>query len=395
VEHVTPIAYPKGLVDFFDQQVLASYRNESQKYVITSDNVEGKLTVTDEYYRELEAAGKTEEYISVRFGYRALRDGNLAVVVWLPDLLEKSRHHAPKWAAFRLRNADWTTEPDERFENWIRRYIEGSFEVDNGPLYYLGEAIQIVNGLTSELVDIPLYKHELDQKQVGYPAGENTHRYEDAHRTLYGYLIDGLDKNCISALGTRLGKTLRIGSKKTVEALTTLFPALEHGTYFMRSVSLVSDQRRLASHSARRPAKSFPAFSTFTNDLHLCLNGVKEVLAMIEKESGVDGKGASDRHEAKKWLPRIVRSPKPNYSIVQASRMKGKTIEKVELGTRDDIKEVHGSEAIVIYFTDGSIMGLDTGSNAWNVATSEKPFRPEDLHVDFRVQWVPPLPKKP
>jgi hypothetical protein len=163
----------------------------------------------------------------------------------------------------------------------------------------------------------------------------------------------------------------------------------------MPSVSLVSDQRRLASHSARRPAKSFPAFSTFTSDLYLCLNGVKEVLSVIEKEFGVDGKGANARHDAKKWLPRIVGQSQPNYSIVQASRMKGKTIEKVEYGTREDIKEVHGSEAIIIYFTDGSIMGLDTGSNAFNVAGTEKPFRPEDLSVDFMVHWVPPLLKKP
>jgi hypothetical protein len=395
MEHITPISYPKGLVDFFDQQILAPYRNEPHKYEITSDNFEGTLTVTGEYYKELESAGKTNEYISISFGYRTLRDGNLALVVWLPDLLEKSKHHAPRWAAFRLKSADWTTQRDERFENWVRRYIEGSFDVDNGPLFSLGETIQIVNGLTSELVGIPLYKHELDPKQVSYPAGENTHRYEDAHKTLYGYLIDGLDKDCMSALGNKLGKFLRLGSKKTVDALTTLFPALEHGTHFMRSIDLVSAQRRLASHSARPTAKNFSAFSTFTKDLYLCLDGVKEVLAMLENEFGIDGKGAADRYKAKKWLPKIVLPPHPHYSIVEALRMKGKTIEKVEVGTREDIKEAHGSEAIIVYFTDGSIMGLDTGSNAWNLASGEKPFHAEDLHVDFRVQWVPPLSKKP
>ena len=211
---------------------------------------------------------------------------------------------------------------------------------------------------------------------------------------MYGYLIDGLDKGCISALGTKLGRTLKIGSQKTVEALITLFPALGDGTHFIRSADLLSRQRRLASHSARPPAKSFPAFSTFTNDLYLYLGGLKEVLSMIEKEFGVDGKGAFGRHEARKWLPRIVRPPLPSHSVAQASRMEGKTIEKVEMGTRDDIKQVHGSESIIIYFTDGSIVGLDTGSNAWNVATSGEPFRAEDLHIDFRMQWVPPLPKK-
>lgn len=387
------IQYPKGLIGFFDQQVLAAYRNDPHKYEITSDNFEGTITVTDEYYRELEAVERTKEYLNIRFGYRTLIDGNLTLAVWLPDLLEKSKHHAAKWAAFHIKTEDWM-EPDERFENWVRRYIEGSWDVDNGPLFYLGETIQIVNGLTAELVGIPLYKHELDDRQVSYPAGENTHRYEDAHKTLYGYLIDGLDKDCMSALGTELGKALKIGSKKSVEALKMLFPALENGKYFIQSVNLVSDQRRRASHSARPPAKSFPAFSTFSNDLYLCLNGVKEVLTMIENEFGVDGKGAHDRHEAKKWLPKIAAPANPHGLILQVSRMKGKTIEKVEYGTREDIKQVHGSEAILIYFTDGSIMGLDTGSNAFNVAESEQPFRAEDLHIDFMVHWVQPLKKK-
>jgi hypothetical protein len=387
------IQYPKGLIGFFDQQVLAAYRNDPHKYEITSDNFEGTITVTDEYYRELEAVERTKEYLNIRFGYRTLIDGNLTLVVWLPDLFDKSKHHAAKWAAFHIKTEDWM-EPDERFENWVRRYIEGSWDVDNGPLFYLGETIQIVNGLTAELVGIPLYKHELDDRQVSYPAGENTHRYEDAHKTLYGYLIDGLDKDCMSALGTEFGKTLKIGSKKSVEALKMLFPALENGKYFIQSVNLVSDQRRRASHSARPPAKSFPAFSTFSNDLYLCLNGVKEVLTMIENEFGVDGKGAHERHEAKKWLSKLSAPANPHGLILQVSRMKGKTIEKVEYGTREDIKQVHGSEAIIIYFTDGSIMGLDTGSSAFNVAESEQPFRAEDLHIDFMVHWVQPLKKK-
>jgi len=116
---------------------------------------------------------------------------------------------------------------------------------------------------------------------------------------------------------------------------------------------------------------------------------------VIEKEFGLDGKAAHDRSEAKKGLPTIVAPPEPNYSIVQAQRMVGKTIDKVEIGTREDIKEVHGSEAIIIHFTDGSIMGLDTGSNAYNVAMLEKPFQAEDLHIDFQVHWVPPLCNKP
>src|ERR1039458_4025469 len=102
-----------NILGYFDQQVLASYRNEPHKYTLASDYFEGTLTVTDEYYRELEAANKTEEYISIRFGYRTLKDGSLALVVWLPGLFEKSKAHVPKWAAFHLKHPTWSETEDE------------------------------------------------------------------------------------------------------------------------------------------------------------------------------------------------------------------------------------------------------------------------------------------
>ena len=70
---VMSIPYPEGLIGFLDQQVLAAYRNEPHKYEIMSDNFEGTLTVTDEYYRELEAVVTTNECISIRFGYTISR----------------------------------------------------------------------------------------------------------------------------------------------------------------------------------------------------------------------------------------------------------------------------------------------------------------------------------
>ena len=46
------------------------------------------------------------------------------------------------------------------------------------------------------------------------------------------------------------------------------------------------------------------------------------------------------------------------------------TIGKVEFGFRHDINGVHQSELLLIYFTDGSIMGIDTGSDrGFKVAT--------------------------
>lgn len=378
---------------YFDQQVLASYRNELHKFRIESDYFEGELTVTDKYFSELELSGKTNESVSIRFGYRTLRDGNLAVVVWLPDLFEKSKAHIQRWSAFHLKDPEWTTEFDERFNNWVLRYLEGCWDVDNGPLHYLGQTIKIINSLTTELVDTPLYKHEIDET-LHYPTAENTHRYQDSHKELYGYLIDALDKDCISHLASRLGKSLKIGDKNTIQAITKLFPALETSLNFMPAFNLVSEQRRLASHGVRQPAENYPSFSQFTKDLFLCLEAIKELLTMLESEFGISGEAAYKRNEAKKWLPCIDRPSESHFSIVQASQMKGKTIENVEYGFRKDKQGIHGSEALIIYFTDGSIMGLHAGSNVNHLVSDENGLHPEDFHVNFIVDWVPELPKR-
>jgi hypothetical protein len=38
-------------------------------------------------------------------------------------------------------------------------------------------------------------------------------------------------------------------------------------------------------------------------------------------------------------------------------------------------------------------MSVETGSNVRNLVSDENSLRPEDFRVDFRVHWVPELPK--
>ena len=73
--------------------------------------------------------------------------------------------------------------------------------------------------------------------------------------------------------------------------------------------------------------------------------------------------------------------------------MVGKTVERIEYGFRENPEDVHASEALIIYFTDGSIMGPQTASNAENLMTDENGLRPEDFRVDFMVNWAPELPR--
>jgi hypothetical protein len=387
----------QGLLGYFDQQVLASYRNEPQKYMIESDSFEGHLTITNskEYTEKLKLTGPDENYLDIRFGYRTLQSGDLALVVWLPDL-EKATAHQAKWIAFHLANPQWTKDVDERFENWVKRYMEGSWDVDNGPKHYLIEAMKTINGLTAELVEVPLYKHIVDET-LGFPSAQNTHRYQDAHNELYGCLIDGLDKECISKLAARLNLELKFDNDNTIKSIKKLFPELGEPSNFDSITTLVSKHRREASHAKRPKAEEFPAFEAYTKGLTLCVQALKDLIKILENKLGVNAEMAYERHEAKKQLPIIARPSQPHFSIVNANRMEGKTVERVEYGFREDLEGVHGSEAMIFHFTDGSIMSIDTGSNAFNLACVKSDLNPEDFHVDFRIHWVPSLtiPEKP
>ncbi|QNI32038.1 hypothetical protein H7849_24015 [Alloacidobacterium dinghuense] len=386
------IAPAKHLLGYFDQQALAPYHNEPEKYLIETDAFEGRLTVTSSYYKELEEADRTDEWLDLRFGYRALASGELAVVLWLPDL-RKATKHQQRWLGFHLQAPIWTLESDERFLKWVMRYLEGSWDIDNGPRHHLSETLKTINGLTNEMVGIPLYKHVIDES-LGFPIAENTHRYQDAHRTLYGYLIDGIDKDCLARLGAYAGTPINLASDKTITAVTKLLPQLGKPSKFIKATSLVSTQRRIAAHAVRPKAERFPAFSAFTEDLALCVDALKELLGALESLLRVNGILARNRNEAKARLPRIDKQVHHFASILEASQMAGKTVQKVESGIREEIAGLHGSDVLLIHFTDGSILGIDTGSNVFNITSNRNDLRPEEFQTDFHLTWVPSLSQK-
>ncbi len=380
------------MLGYFNQQVLASYRAESEKYELKTDSFEGQVTLTRSYSAELERAGDTDRYLDVRFGYRTLETGDLAIVVWRPDIFTASKHLS-SWRGFHLEDPCWTRTQDDRFTKWVARYLLGSWDIDNGPKHYIGEAIDTINGLTMEAVGIALYKYRIDSS-LAYPAAENNHRYQDAHATLYGYLIDGLSKECLEKIARYLGRNENFQNDKPLKALNRLIPQLAKASAFAAAMSTVLEQRRLASHSVRPSAVHFSAFSTFTRDLGACLAGVHELQSILETLLGMNATAARKRHEAKARLPNMDRPVQRLASVLDAFQMVGKTISKIEVAEREEWSDVHNSEVLVIHFTDESILASDSGSNVKNITSQRNDLRPEDIHIDFRLSWVPLLTKK-
>ena len=87
-------------------------------------------------------------------------------------------------------------------------------------------------------------------------------------------------------------------------------------------------------------------------------------------------------------LPKIVGGVESHYSICEATRMVGKTVEKVEFGMREAIEDVHQSEVLCVKFTDGAMLAIDTGSNGLNLEHNAA-TKPNEFHVDFMLRWVP------
>lgn len=125
------------IIGYFDPTVLAAYRAEPDKYEVKTDFFEGEVRTTESHYAFLDEATRSAAYIGVRFGFRTLADGSLALAAYLPDLIDRSGDHLPRWQGFLIREPQWSDYgDDERFKRWVQRYFEGSWDVDNGPARY-------------------------------------------------------------------------------------------------------------------------------------------------------------------------------------------------------------------------------------------------------------------
>ncbi len=376
------LASYEHLVEFFDQAVLAAYLQQPDRFTVKTDHFEGHLSSE---YAEGSVPG---DPIDVRFGYRTQENGDLAIAAFSPDLHRKSAGHVKRWMAFKLVAPRWIT-PDERYTSWLRRYLEGDWGVKSGPRARLEGLLKKINALTTEVVGCALFSSD-STESISFPLAQNTHRYEDAHRALYGLLVDGLEKECIKRIGAKAGVTLKLESDKTATALKQIASMPPDTSPLWAAFDVTSRQRRLASHKVRPPAVRLLAFEQFSQDLEQWVAGLGNLLTSLETLLGMSGRTAEKRQTAKQGLPEIAAPPEAHYSICQIAQIVGKTVARVEYGFQKERPRVHQSEAIVLHFTDGSTLGIHTGSNAGNLALDHEGLSAEEFHVDFILQWVSP-----
>lgn len=379
-----------GIIGFFEADVLSYYEKSPHKYQVDADDFEGILRTTDAHYCKLKSCGKQDEAISqIRFGFHSKKDGTLCIAVYLPDLGKVSETERRKWFAFRVEKSLLSAE-DERFKMWYDRYFKGSFDVESGPRKRLARIIEKINACCKTLVCKPLYT-AVPNKSVLYPSSQNTHAYEDAHEILYGFLIDSLSKDCLLVLANLRNKKIsNPHNMKPTTLIRHVFNELGKNSKLHNLLSTISEQRGRASHGDRPLARESDAFEDFSRDLEEANEAYEELLGLIESEFSVSSNHELERHEIMDCLPRIDKNKtiEPYYPICEAKRLKGKTIEKVWFGIREDIEGEHQSEVLYLQFTDGEVLAMATDSNASDLERNPS-MKPDEIRVDFLLTWVP------
>ena len=375
------------IIGFFEADVLNLYASHPDKYELDTDYFEGVLDTKDTYFYQLEYSERLDEYISIRFGYHSKKDGTLCIAVYLPDLARAPEIEKRKWSPFIVEKSLLSQE-DERFEMWYDRYRRGSFEVSIAPRKRLSHIIKKINACCKTLVDEPLYT-KVPDKSIRYPISQNSHAYEDAHRDLYGFLVDSLSKKCLLALAcVRKQTILEAQSMRSPILLRHVFHEFDKHSKLHTLLSKVSKQRRNSSHDVRSAAIEYDAFGNFYCDIESVVEAYEELLQLVESEFGISANHELKRCEILASLPKIVGDVKPHHSICTATRMVGKTVENVKFGMREDIEGKHQSEVLCVKFTDGEILVMDTGSNASDLEHNAA-MKPNEFHVNFMLEWVP------
>jgi hypothetical protein len=377
---------------YYRAGVLAMFQSQTDKYDITIDEFEGRVQVTNHYYEEAQRRGE-ECYLNVSFGFRACLNGEWAVAAYSPDLEKASSEEETLWRGFRLGDDAFPEDLDSRFGKWFERYIMGSWDVPESPLAGLQRIAEQVNAITVCTVGMPLFRSPAFRR-LCFPLAENNHRYHDAHSGIYKIAIDGLNKDAITALGTRLGVVVRAGDKTTVNALEqimteTLRPAVR------AAFDQISAQRRLADHKERPQAARFAAFEAFAKDMNALVAAFETLRDDLAQRLDVNIERCERRASALRLLPEFdpQRPPQPNYGIFPAFQMEGKRIEAVRAG---EIVATPGrsksEEALVLQFDDGSLVAIETATNNLSeLVRSGGQINPEDVNIRFYVTYVPPM----
>lgn len=356
---------------YFDRDVLASYRLSPDQFALVEDDMGGELS---------------GDHIFLRFAFRRLVDRRVRVALFRPDFSGLPRRDQQRWQGFHTGDEQFADD-DPAFQRWVQRNLDGSFEPEDGPMIRIPHHIRVLQAMTTNTLGRSLFRVN-ENPHLSYPAAENRKAYVTAHAELNSLLADGLVIESLVLLAERVGVKLT-KPDKTLNSLKELLPAplvakihgpLKHCSTTRQGVHGVSSTS----------AAPFAAFDSFHADLVGVDAALEALQRWLEGVLQVSADACLQREDAMRILfPEIVGPPLPEDKVAQLERSVGKTVSSVRIGAVKPHDDLHASEALEIYFTDGTALSISIGSNAQNVTDGLEGLRPHDFHTSIFVFWAP------
>lgn len=383
-----PIKYEQHFL-YFDRSVLAQYRASPHIFGLKEDDMGGILeTALDD--DDLDNDLSENQYVRVRFGFRKLRNNCVCIAGLRYDVQELPEKDQFIWRGNML-NSPRFAQDDPAFERWIHRYIEGSWDVEDGPRIQIDQYVKLIRSLTLQTLGRHLFRFE-ENTLINYPISENTDAYDKAHLELYRLIVDGLDNNALVLLADKLKIPLS-DPKKTLNSLKELLP--KDLIKIIHNPLKKCSNERSDIHGVPSELGSFPAFDTFHRDLIEIAKSLEELNKWLENSLSVDSKACLEREEWVKGLsPKFIGPPRPEFKLNELRKAEGKSIKSVEFGGEAEMKGVHGREGMIFHFSDGTSMSILVGSNVGNLAHKFKDMKEEEFKTDLMVFWAPSIQKE-
>ena len=263
--------------------------------------------------------------------------------------------------------------------------------MDDGPRIKISRELELVNSVTLYQFETKLFRHT-ENRLINYPIAENNEEYTKAILELYRLLIDGMSKECLIKIAEDKEVELEDENKR-LNSLKQILSEEYHPTIHKPLNKL--NRKRMPIHGLPSGGiKTYPAFETFNNDLISVYGSIKKLRIWLEDAYDISAKSALNHFNSLSIFPKFQKPARPQMKIPLAQQMVGKTIEKVEFGERDSYKEAHEAEGLNIYFTDGTAISVQIGSNSANIASDYEDLSASDFHTDIMLFWAESVKKK-
>jgi len=370
------------MLAYFNPSLLAKYRERRDIYEIVDDGLEVRVRLRSSYADSLSEKQLQEQYFEARFGWRLLCGGDRCLVVFGPDLAKLPDAEKRRWYGYLLHDPAFASQ-DGVFEDWRKRYLEGSWDVESGIITRIQRVLQRVNALARAALSHPLFQHDRSPF-LGFPAAENAEAYRRAHEEVHRLLIDGLNRKALTVLAVKLGLPRK---GKRLDVLGSTLPQ-NIREQVMDPLTKCSEVRN-RTHLLEQP-QGMNASAEFQKDLEALEAGLAALRDWFAGEFGLDADACLERDNAMASLfPVIEGPPRPESKLEELRKAEGKTIERVEYGVEEQNPSSYEAEGLILHFTDGSSLCVRAGCNIENIASACPSVKPSDLSIDFMVFWAP------